>query len=79
MRRVIPESAGAVPQTATSHSEIRDVYKLCSLGILYGMQAKGLATYSGQSEEMAERILESHRRIYAKFWQWSDSVEEKPC
>ena len=73
------KSAGAVPQSATktSHSQIRDVYKLCSLGILYGMQAKGLATYSGQSEEMAERILESHRRIYAKFWQWSDSVEEQ--
>jgi DNA polymerase-1 len=73
------KSAGAVPQSATktSHSQIRDVYKLCSLGILYGMQAKGLATYSGQSEEMAERILESHRRIYAKFWQWSDSIEEQ--
>ena len=59
------KASGAIPSTATkqSHPQARDVYKLCSLGILYGMQARGLATYSGQTVEVAERILESHRRV----------------
>ena len=44
------KASGAVPKTATKHShpKARDVYKLCSLGILYGMSAKGLAIYSGK-------------------------------
>ena len=73
------KASGAIPSTATkqSHPQARDVYKLCSLGILYGMQARGLATYSGQTVEVAERILESHRRVYKKFWEWTDGVLEQ--
>src|SRR5262249_7743860 len=51
--------------------------KLCSLGILYGMQVKGLAIYSGQTLEVSTRILESHRRVYKKFWEWTDEVLER--
>jgi DNA polymerase-1 len=73
------KATGAIPKTATkqTHSQARDVYKLCCLGILYGMQAKGLATYSGQTVEVAERILESHRRLYRRFWEWTDEVLER--
>src|SRR5262245_56183396 len=73
------KSCEAVPQTATkeSHSKIRDVYKLCTLGILYGMQVKGLSTYSGQTLTAAAEILESHKRVYRRFWQWTDEVFEK--
>jgi DNA polymerase-1 len=73
------KASGAVPKTATKHShpKARDVYKLCSLGILYGMSAKGLSIYSGQTLDTAKRILKSHRRVYKKFWEWSDGVLEK--
>jgi DNA polymerase I-like protein with 3'-5' exonuclease and polymerase domains len=72
-------SAGAAPATATksSHPEIRSKYKLCTLGILYGMAAKALATYSGQTVEVAEKILQSHHRLYQRFWEWSDEVLER--
>lgn len=73
------KASGAVPKTATkhSHSQARAIYKLCSLGILYGMSAKGLAVYSGQSAETAQGILNSHRRVYKKFWEWTDGILER--
>src|SRR5262249_3510161 len=71
--------SGAVPLTATrqTHQQARAVYKLCSVGILYGMSAKGLAIYSGQTVETAEWILKSHRRVYKKFWEWTDGILER--
>ena len=72
-------SCGAIPVTAAAgeYREIRNAYKQCCLGILYGMQAEGLATYSGQTVESAEKILENHRRVYWRFWQWMDEVLER--
>jgi hypothetical protein len=67
-----------IPQSATkdTHSRERDAFKLCLLGILYGMQAKGLAAYTGLSERVAERILKSHKQLYKRFWQWSEESLE---
>ena len=70
---------GEIPLTATkeSHTKERDKFKLCLLGILYGMTAKGLAVYSGLTEPAAKRVLRSHKRLHKTFWSWSDSVEEQ--
>jgi len=72
------KAAGAVPQRATkqSHPQARAAFKQCALAVLYGMHAEGFATYSGQSLEAAEAILEAHRRVYRQFWIWSDRVVE---
>src|SRR5262245_29242591 len=72
-------STGAVPPTAEEgeYPGVRAAYKLCCLGILYGMQAPGLATYSGQTLEVAEKILEDHKRLYKRFWAWTDEVLER--
>src|SRR5262249_32010476 len=73
------KSCGAVPSNATkqTHSEMRDAFKLCTLGILYGMKAKRLSIYSGQTLQIATEILESHKRVYKRFWQWTEEVLEK--
>jgi hypothetical protein len=73
------KSAGAIPSTATkkTHGKERDKYKLCLLGILYGMGPQGLALYSGQTEEVARDILKSHKRVYKRFWAWRDEVLEQ--
>jgi DNA polymerase-1 len=73
------KACGAIPPEATkdSHPEARDMYKLALLGIAYGMGKKSLALYIDQSVEVAEKILESHRRVYKKFWEWSDGILEK--
>ena len=60
-----------------SHGTERDKLKLCLLGILYGMQSKSLATYSDQSEAAAKRILAGHKRLYKRFWEWSDRILEQ--
>jgi DNA polymerase I len=79
-------SCGAIPQTVAksedpqvraAYKPIRNVYKQCSLGILYGMQAQGLAVYSGQTLEAAEKILENHKLRYKRFWEWTDEVLER--
>jgi hypothetical protein len=73
------KAIGLLPATAdkNSHSKERDRLKLVLLGILYGMQSKSLAAYSGQSDAAAKRILAGHKRLYKQFWQWSDSILEQ--
>jgi DNA polymerase I len=70
------KQAGAVPQDATkqSHSAIREQFKDCALGMLFGMGPKALALRIGQSEARAKELIRLHREAYPTFWKWSDSA-----
>jgi hypothetical protein len=68
--------AGAVPDDATrsSHGQIRERFKQTALAVQYGMTEFGLSLQLAQPRAIARDLLEKHRAIYRRFWQWSDSV-----
>ena len=70
------KQAGAVPPYATkkSHPTQRELFKTCILGVNYGMESKSLAVRIGRPEIEARELLQRHREIYPKFWQWSDNA-----
>ena len=67
---------GAVPLDATeeSHPVERDLYKQCDLGVGYGMEAEALAVRINRPVIVARRLLQRHKEIYRKFWQWGDNA-----
>lgn len=68
--------AGAVPSDATkyTHPADRAQYKQCVLAVQYGMGADSLALRISQPVIRARQLLEQHRRVYRRFWEWSDEV-----
>ena len=68
--------AGAVPPDATKelHGPTRELFKQCSLGVLYGMEAAGLAMRIGQPPVVARDLLRAHHETYPTFWRWSDAA-----
>jgi DNA polymerase-1 len=58
-----------------SHPQVRAVYKLASLGVLYGMGAETLSSYVGVSTGRARALLKSHHETFPRFWHWIDAVE----
>jgi DNA polymerase I len=72
------KQAGAVPAdaTKTSHPAERELFKLCALGVQYGMEAKSLAVRIGRPEIEARRLLQYHREIYHRFWKWIDNITD---
>ena len=72
------KQSGAVPPDATkaSHPAERERFKACVLAVQYGMGAESLALRINQSKAHAQVLLNLHRRIYPKFWKWSDSLAE---
>jgi DNA polymerase I-like protein with 3'-5' exonuclease and polymerase domains len=65
-----------VPEDATkeSHPVIREQFKACALGVIYGLGALGLAERAGVLPIVARRLLQLHLEIYHVFWSWSDRV-----
>jgi DNA polymerase-1 len=70
------KQAGAIKSDtpADQVEEIRKAYKLCALGVQYGMGANGLALKINQSPAHAEALIQHHKLIYQKFWQWLGSA-----
>ena len=70
------KQAGAAPPDATkkTHKDIHETYKACSLGVLYGMRAYGLAKRIEQPIAFAAKLLDDHHRVFKTFWEWSDRV-----
>jgi len=68
--------AGTVPKDATekSHPAERAQFKACVLAVQYGMGADSLALRIGQPVIRARQLLDQHRRVFRRFWQWSDDV-----
>ncbi|QDV39227.1 DNA polymerase I, thermostable (plasmid) [Tautonia plasticadhaerens] len=71
--------AGAVPSGATgeTHSEQRERFKLCALGIQYGMGARALALLIGGTEGQARELIDSHKTVYRRYWDWSRATERE--
>jgi hypothetical protein len=64
--------AGAAPPGATkdTHTELREQFKACALGINYGMEAESLARRIAQPVFRARELLRLHRDTYRVFWNW---------
>jgi DNA polymerase-1 len=69
--------AGAVPDGATreTHREERERFKLCALGIQYGMGPRSLAPLLGGTEAQARDRIASHKKVYRRYWEWSRATE----
>jgi DNA polymerase-1 len=72
------KAAGAMPANGSkkTHPNIRAVYKLASLGVLYGMKKKTMSEYVGVSEARAQALLRSHRETFPQYWRWSAAVQD---
>ena len=67
--KLAPEGA-----TKSTHKHVRDRCKALVLGTLYGMGEKTLAGNLNLPVVEARALLRAHRRSYARFWEWSQSV-----
>ena len=70
------KQAGAVPADATkaSHKQQRAQFKICALGVQYGMGERSLAFKIDESTAQARELLRLHRRTYPAYWRWSSSA-----
>ena len=66
---------GIAPPDATedSHPEARELCKVLSLGLNYGMLVWGLAQRLDIGYAEAEELMAKHRATYPKFWAFSDA------
>lgn len=72
------KQASAVPADATkkSHKAERDLFKVCALGVQYGMQPESLARRMGRPTADGRELLRLHRQTYPDYWRWSDNVQD---
>jgi hypothetical protein len=70
--------AHAVPEDATeeSHPKERALFKTVILGVQYLIGADGLAYRLGILRQEAQDLLDHHRKIFHRFWAWSDAVAD---
>lgn len=68
------KQAKAVPKDATkeSHKAIRDQFKVCALGVLYGMGEYSLAKSLNIPLYRAKELLDLHKQTYPSYWEWSE-------
>ena len=68
--------AGLAPSDATKekHRDIRAAAKVVCLGVMFGQSAYGMAAKLGISTTEAEKLLRAHKRVYHRFWAWSDAA-----
>ncbi len=70
------KAIGLVPADATKHTHgpARDRCKALVLGVLFGMEAFGLAARLGIQFADATALLDLHKRRHRRFWEWSRQV-----
>jgi DNA polymerase I-like protein with 3'-5' exonuclease and polymerase domains len=66
--------SGLIPPggSKTTHPNERDKAKTLMLAVQYGMTSRTLAARLGVSCQRAEDLLATHRRMFHRFWKWSD-------
>jgi hypothetical protein len=66
----------AVPCDATvkTHWAQREQFKICALGVQYGIGPKSLAERLGQPTARGRELINLHQRTYPTFWRWLDAV-----
>jgi DNA polymerase-1 len=69
--------AGQAPPDATpeAYKPVREQFKACALGVLYGMSERGLAQRIGQPTAKGRELLRLHRETFPAYWRWSDGAE----
>jgi hypothetical protein len=72
----LAKQCGAAPPDATkeSHTDVREQFKLCVLGLQYGMGAPALATAINGSMQQARELIAHHRRVFRRYWDWSNDL-----
>jgi len=72
----LAKEIGAVPPDATkeTHELEREIYKQCTLGTQYEMQAASLAVRIGKSKAYAKQLLQADREIFHVYWEWLDTA-----
>jgi hypothetical protein len=70
------KQAGLVPADATkeSHPTERELCKMTSLAVLFGMEWRSLALRLDRPPAQARDLLAAHRETYRTFWRWSDAA-----
>lgn len=68
-------AAGEAPPdaTKTTHSDVRELYKTCTLGVQYGMSSEGLANRIRQPLPYAKELIKAHQERYSTFWTWTNN------
>ena len=68
--------SGHAPEGASkkSHPEVREVFKVLCLALMYGQGSRGIAERLGVSEYRAEELVKLHKKTFTVFWQWSDDT-----
>lgn len=60
--------------TKETHGALRDRFKGCNLGILYGMGAGTLGQQAMLLKPYARDLLRVHQELYPRYWRWSEAV-----
>jgi hypothetical protein len=68
--------AGAVPPDATkkTHPTQREMFKVASLGVLFGLTEVGLSRKLDISLFEGRELLAMHRETFPDFWKWTEKV-----
>jgi hypothetical protein len=64
---------------AETHHAEREKAKVCNFRILYGSGGEGLAKFLGLPIEQGFAVLDTHRRIYPRYWEWSNEYTREAC
>jgi DNA polymerase-1 len=72
------KQAGAAPPDATkeSHPDVRNLYKTCVLAVQYQTTAQGLSQRLDKPIHEAQSLLDQHRRLYSRYWEWIERVSD---
>ena len=70
------KQAGSAPPDATkaTHGDTRQLFKVVSLGVQYGMGQATLARSLAVTEARARELLRLHRETYPTYWKWSQAA-----
>jgi DNA polymerase I-like protein with 3'-5' exonuclease and polymerase domains len=71
------KQSGAIPRDATkeTHPHEREKFKTCALGIQYSMGVESLALRINGSVEKAQELIQHHKKVFAKYWEWSEATK----
>jgi hypothetical protein len=69
------KQAGLLPSWATkeTHPTERNQLKVCVLATQYGQEYRALSERINQPDIVGRELLRHHRRVYRRFWEWSDN------
>jgi putative DNA primase/helicase len=73
--------AGLIPADgdAKTHHAERARAKIANFRILYGSGGKGLAKFLKCSEAQGWDVLDTHKRLYPKYWTWVRDYTREAC